>query len=116
MKIGFVIRTGPYSNQNIDTAYELAKRAIVKGHRVEFFLYEDGTSNINKHLNPTGERNIAGRMEELIKMGAKITGCGLCAKFRGIARDTVIDGAKISGMAVLSDMLETSDRVITLGF
>ncbi|RKZ28134.1 sulfur reduction protein DsrE [bacterium] len=116
MKLGFVVRTGPYTSQNIDTAYELAKRALAKGHSVEIFLYEDGVLSMNKYINSPDERNIAGRMSELIQSGARITGCGLCAKFRGIKKDMIIENTKLSGMAVLSKLVETSDKVITLSF
>ena len=116
MRIGFVERTGPYSSQNIDTVYELSKRAIAKGHQVDIFLYEDGTINLNKNIKSPGERNIADRMIELIGMGVKVSGCGLCAKFRGIGKDVAIDGTKIAGMAVLASMVENCDRIITFSF
>ena len=116
MKIGFILRTAPYSNQNSDTVFELAKRAIEKGHNIEIFLYEDGTLNMRNDVKPTGERDIPARFAELIALGAKIVGCGVCAKFRGIARENIIDGAKISGMATLAGMVESCDKLLTFGY
>lgn len=116
MKLGFVVRTGPYTSQNLDTTYELAKRALAKGHEVEVFLYEDGTIAMNSLIKSPGERNIPNKYEELISLGARVTGCGLCAKFRGVKKDVLIEGAKLSGMAVLSNMVESCDRMITFSF
>jgi len=116
MKIGFLVRTGPYTSQNVDTLYEVAKRAIKKGHEVKIFLYEDGVFNMNKDIKSPQERNIADRMRELLELGAEIKGCGTCAKFRGFTRNNLIEGSKLAGMAYFVEILNTVDRFLSLGF
>jgi len=116
MKIGFLVRTGPYTSQNIDTVYELAYRALKKGDEVKIFLYEDGVFNMNKDIKSPQERNIADRMREILKLGAEIRGCGTCAKFRGLKKENLIEGTKMAGMAYLVEILNSVDRFLSLGF
>ena len=116
MKVGFLVRTGPYTSENIDTFYEIAKRLVEKGHSVSVFLYEDGVINIDKDIKSPQERNIADRMRELVEKGVEIIVCGTCAKFRGQDRHKIIEKTKHSGMASFVKMLRESDRFISLGF
>jgi len=116
MTVGFMIRTGPYTSQNVDTFYEIAKRLLKKGHNVKAFLYEDGVLNVNSKINPPGERNIRDRMQELIDLGAEIKLCGICAKFRGQKKSDTIESAKHAGMAFLVSLIEKSDRFLSFGF
>jgi len=46
VKIGILLKEGPYNHQAADTAYKFAEAAIRKGHRVDaVFLYNDGVNN-----------------------------------------------------------------------
>ena len=116
MKFGFIVRTSPYTSQNIDSVYELAKAALDTGHDVGIFLYEDGVIAQNSKINSPNERNIAERIKELVDKGAKVVGCGLCAKFRGMSKKDIVEGTKLGGMAVLSAMVDDYDRIITFSF
>lgn len=116
MHIGFLIRTGPYTSQNIDTFYEMAKSLLKKGHKVSTFLYEDGVINIDKDIKSPQERNIKDRMVELAGMGVTFRVCGTCAKFRGQTKDDIVPETKHGGMAVLVEFINTTDRFISLGF
>lgn len=116
MKITFNVQTGPYTFQNLDTLYELAKRALDRGHEVAVFLYVDSVGAMSANITTPGDRNIPQRLSELIEKGAVIRGCGACAKYRGYKRDEVIEGARIAGTAVLGEMIATSDRFINFGF
>jgi sulfur relay (sulfurtransferase) complex TusBCD TusD component (DsrE family) len=116
MTIGFLLRTGPYTSQNVDTCYHLAKRFLAKGHGVRMFLYEDGVFNLDNEIKSPQERNIAGMMAELAQKGARIQGCGTCAKFRGLKRADIIEGAKLAGIVVFSNYLKECDRFLSFGF
>lgn len=116
MTIGFLLRTGPYTSQNVDTCYHLAKRFLAKGHGVRMFLYEDGVFNLAKEIQSPQERNLAGMMAELVRKGAKIRGCGTCAKFRGLKMADVIEGTKLAGIVVFSNYLKECDRFLSFGF
>ncbi len=116
MKVGFIVRTGPYTSQNIDTTYKLIKALLKKGHKAEIFLYEDGVINIDEDIKSFEERNIKDRIVELIEQGVKVTACGTCAKFRGQGKKDIIPQAKHGGMAVLVNILNSSDRFLSFGF
>jgi len=116
MHVGFLVRTGPYTSQNIDTVYELSRRLLKKGHGVSLFLYEDGVINIDKDIQSPQERNIKDRMAELIEKGAVIRACGTCAKFRGQTTGDIIEGAKLTGLAALVEFINRCDRFISFGF
>ena len=116
MTLGIIVRTCPYSNQNLDTVYEISKRALQKGHKVMIFFYEDAVLALNKNIKSPGERNIAERMLELGTLGVTLFACGLCARFRGLPKDSIIDGAKMAGMAVMAKLINESDQIITFNF
>ena len=116
MKLKFMVRTGPYSYQNIDTVYHLAKRGLKRGHEVFIFLYEDGTLNADSDIKSLEERNIADRIRELLSLGARIGLCGTCAKFRGQNKSDVVEGVKFGGLAVLVREMPECDRFLTFGY
>ncbi len=116
MKLKFLVRTGPYSYQNIDTVYHLAKRAVKRGHEVFIFLYEDGTLNAQANIRSLEERNIAERVKELVDMGVRIGLCGTCAKFRGQNKKEIVEGVKFGGLALLVREMPDCDRFIVFGY
>ncbi len=116
MKLKFLVRTGPYSYQNIDTVYHLTKRALGRGHDVFIYLYEDGTLNASSEIRSLEERNIAERVAELVSLGAKVGLCGTCAKFRGLSKKEVVDGVKYGGLALLVREMPECDRFISFGY
>jgi sulfur relay (sulfurtransferase) complex TusBCD TusD component (DsrE family) len=116
MTVGFLLRTGPYTSQNIDTVYHLAKKLLSKGNGVKLFLYEDGLIALNKNIKSPQERNLAEMMAELASLGADVKGCGTCASFRGLKKDDIIEGAKLGGMAVLVNYIGECDRFLGFGF
>ena len=116
MKLGFLLRTGPYTSQNSDTIYELCRRALAKGHECSVFLYEDGVYQVDRDIKAPQERNIAERWAELIEHGARVVACGVCAQFRGQAKDDVLPGVKRAGLASLVKMVAECDRFVSFGF
>ncbi len=116
MIIGFLLRTGPYTSQNVDTCYHLAKRFLAKGHGVRMYLYEDGVINLHKEIKSPQERNVPEMMTELAKAGAEIRACGTCARFRGIRKADIIEEAKQAGMVVFAKYANECDRFLSFGF
>ncbi len=113
MKLGFIVRTPPYTNQSMDTVYELSKAALKAGHEVEIFLYDDAVIAMNKNIKPPKERSIPDRLTEIIDMGAVVSGAALSAKFRGLRRDALIENTRVGGMSTLNAMVESCDRIVT---
>ena len=116
MKLKFMVRTGPYSYQNVDTVYHLARRALKKGDDVFIFLYEEGTLNADADIKSLEERNVADRIRELLNLGARIGICGTCAKFRGQTKNDVVEGAKYGGLALLVREMPQCDRFLSFGY
>lgn len=118
MKIGILLKEGPYNHQASDTAYKFAEAAIRKGHTVDaVFLYNDGVINATKLADPPqDDRNIAGRWSELSrKHGVEILACIAASKRRGINEDVMIEGGSITGLGTLTDIAIRNDRLITFG-
>ena len=116
MKIGVMILEGPYQHQAVDSAFHFIKAAIAREHEiVGIFLYTDGVNNINKFINPPGERNISQRLAELGKSGIGIVACTACAKFRGMRPDLAVENVRQSGLGSLAEYLRAADRFITFG-
>jgi len=113
MKLGFIVRTAPYTSQSLDTVYELSKAALAAGHEVEIFLYDDAVLAMNKNIRPPNDRNIPGRFSELIAMGAIVSGAALSAKFRGLRKDALIENTRIGGMSTLAKLTASCDRIVT---
>jgi len=116
MIIGFLLRTGPYTSQNVDTCYQLARRFLARGHGVRMYLYEDGVINLHKEIKSPQERNIPEMMAELAQAGAEIRACGTCAKFRGFKRPQLIEDTKLAGMIVFAKYANECDRFLSFGF
>jgi len=115
MKLGIMVRTGPYSNENIDTALRLLNGALDAGHQAALFLYEDGVNNASNQMRPTGDRNIGEQVGALAKRGADVAICGQCGNYRGIGKDVLVEGAKRAGLGQLGQMVSTCDRFFSLG-
>jgi len=111
-----IVQTGPYLSENLDTAYALVMAARSSGHEASLFFYVDGVSNLNQKISSPGERNIASMVRELVGAGVKVTGCGACARFRGITKEMVIPGAHMGSLVDLAEMLGEADAVVSLGF
>jgi tRNA 2-thiouridine synthesizing protein D len=51
-----LLLTSPYTYQNSETFYEIAKAALEKGHEVKVFLFVDGVNNAKLNQEPDPER------------------------------------------------------------
>jgi tRNA 2-thiouridine synthesizing protein D len=115
LKIGFLVNTTPYTFQNTTTAVSLIKAALKKGHSCDVFLFVDGVVNASGLIKSPGNVNVADEWGELVKQGVKVSLCGECAHFRGVAKGNLIEGAKVAGTMRLSQIASKADRFITLG-
>lgn len=115
MKIGFLVRSMPYTCQNLDTAYHVAQAALDAAHEVRLFLYEDAVVGASAHIKSGSERNMGQRVADLAARGAEVTVCSTCCRFRGLGKEDLVAGAQIGGMGALARMIDECDRVVTLG-
>ncbi|MBN1279971.1 MAG: sulfurtransferase complex subunit TusD [Chlorobiaceae bacterium] len=118
MKIGILLKEGPYNHQAADTAYRFVEAAIRKGHTVDaVFLYNDGVNNVTKMMDPPqDDRHIAARWDQLHKArGVEILACIAASKRRGICDEVLIEGGEITGLGTLTDIAIRNDRLLTFG-
>ena len=114
-----ILTDGPYISQYAEMAYKIAKAARAKAHRVNIFLYLDAVAIPKAGQNPVFFANAGELFAELARLGANVEACPRCATARGYApkdgtSDDYVEGIKITSLYRLAEMLEESDRVVTL--
>ena len=116
MKLGILLTEGPFQTQHHETATEIAKAALRKGHEVEMFLFLDGVYNVLRtHDMPYLERQPADHFREVLSMGGKIMACGVCVSARGLeGGKNFIGGVKVAGLPQLSESIDWADRLVSL--
>jgi sulfur relay protein TusD/DsrE len=115
MRLGVMLLDSPYRTEDVDTAIHFIESALARGHEiVGVFLFTDGLYTLNRRISSPGDRNLAKELEALASR-VHIVGCGTCAKFRGIGRADLIEGAALSGLTDLLEMLDACDRFVTFG-
>ncbi|MDH5751994.1 MAG: sulfurtransferase complex subunit TusD [Deltaproteobacteria bacterium] len=117
MRIGILLKEGPYNHQAADSAYRFAKAAIEKGHTVEsVFMYNDAVINVsNKADPPQDDRDLFKLWSELGSQGVDIWACIAASKRRGISNEVLGENCKITGLGTLTDIAMRVDRLVTFG-
>ena len=114
-----ILTDGPYISQYAEMAYKIAKAANAKAHRVNIFLYLDAVHIPKADQNPAFFANAGKLFAELARLGVNVEACPRCATARGYApqdgkSEDYVDEIKITSLYRLAEMLEESDRVVTL--
>jgi tRNA 2-thiouridine synthesizing protein D len=115
-KIGILLTEGPFQTQKWETAYNIGKAALERGHEVKYFLYLDGVYNpMRTQKFPEWEKMPKDRFEELVRLGAEIIACGICVNARGLedGKD-YFDKVKVGGLPDFAEIIGEVDRLITL--
>lgn len=118
MKFGILVNEGPFTHQASDSAYQFAKAAIEKGHKViRVFFYHDGVNNANKLSEPqSDDRNLVKLWSELAQEhNVDLVVCVAAALRRGIKDDILAPGFRISGLGQLIEAGIIGDRLVTFG-
>ena len=117
MKIGVLLKEGPYNHQAADSAYQFIKAALKKGHTVEsVFLYNDGVLNISNRADPPqDDRDLFKNWSELGAQGVEIWACIAASKRRGIEDDVIVKNSTITGLGTLTDIAIRVDKLVTFG-
>ena len=113
-----MVNEGPYTHEAPDTAYQFAKAALAKGHRINrVFFYHDGVNNSTKLTEPPqDDRHIVNRWSALKeKHGVDLVVCVAAALRRGIKDEVLAPGFRISGLGQLVDAGIKADRTVTFG-
>jgi len=114
-----ILTDGPYISQYAEMACNIARAASARAHRVNIFLYLDAVHIPKAGQNPAFFVNAGELFAELARLGVKVEACPRCATARGYApagetSKDYVQGIRITSLYRLAEMLEESDRVVTL--
>lgn len=116
MKILIIINDAPYGSEKAYNALRIANQ-INKDYpenEVTIFLMADGVNcAIPKQNTPNGFYNIERMLKLSSNKGTKILLCGSCLDARGLKEITLVEGAQISSMPELTNLIINSDKTLT---
>ena len=118
MNFGLLINEGPYNHQAADTAYQFARAALAKGHRIQrVFFYHDGVNNATRLTEPPqDDRHIVNRWSKLAaENGVDLVVCVAAGLRRGLVEDNLAPGFRISGLGQLVESGIRADRFVVFG-
>ena len=116
MRLVFIVRTGPYAFQHLQTVADLSNAALAKGYEVGIFLAEDAVVAMNAGCQTGRQTNMTQTLVDLVKQGVEVQGCGACCQVRGQKRSDLAEGLKMVGIATLAKMVNEADRVVSFGY
>jgi tRNA 2-thiouridine synthesizing protein D len=113
--LGILLLSSPYTYQNSETFYELAKSSIEKGYAVKVFLFVDAVNNAKLNQDPDPEVPMNERFAELGSLGVEFQACGLCTSARGFDQSgsDFIPEVEVTGLTELAEIIGESDRFLT---
>ncbi len=118
--ITVVVGEPPYGKERVYSALRFVLAALAEGHQVNLFLFEDALFAAKKGQSPHefpgvfDQRmpNCEALLQAVVRQGAKVKLCGVCASERGVGPDDLSIG-EIGGMRDLVQWVLESDRTIT---
>lgn len=108
-----VLAGAPYGTERAFQALRLAEAALERGHRVNLFATGDGTYAALSGQSPAGLPNIGEQLRALIERGLRVELCGSCLRFRGLAADRLVPGARPGSLKRLGGMLQEAGIVVS---
>lgn len=129
MVFSILIYASPYQSQSVHTAYRFAKSALEQGHQVErVFFYGDSVLSASQlSAPPRDEQDIFNLWKTLAEEhNLDLVICIAAALKRGILDKTeakrhekpnhnIEPPFELSGLGQLTEVMLTSDRLITFG-
>lgn len=93
----------------LETACGLAATAIERGHEVSVFFHMDAVCLLEAS-------RAADRLASLALSGVRLLACRTSAKERGVESEgDMMEGAEMSSLGELVEMLDSCDRTLFLG-
>lgn len=114
MKYLFILNDPPYGSERSYNGLRLAGAlAKAEGASISVFLFGDAVGcAVGGQTTPTGFYNIERMLKLLVSKGASIGVCGTCMDARGIAPDSLAEGAHRSSMDELTAWTQEADKVL----
>jgi sulfur relay (sulfurtransferase) complex TusBCD TusD component (DsrE family) len=98
-KLGVMVSTSP-AHANLDTALRLGEAALARGADVYLYLIDDAVAAVEE-----------GRVQRLADRGLRLFVCAYGCQKRGLP---LSDRATNCGLVVLADLLNATDRFVSL--
>lgn len=99
-KLGLMLSTPP-SHPSVETVVRLTQAALHKGVDVYLYLIDEGVKTV-----------VNQRYLQLIDAGAKMSVCAYGCQRHGVATATVDSRISLSGLVVLSGIIDGCDRFL----
>jgi len=115
-KLGFLLKSGPYTSSRGEDLYHMASAALDKEHQVSIFLDLDGVNHVNDYQKSLEVLELPKDwFTELIQRGATVYACATCINARGLHEPgTLVEGVKIGSMENLASMMSAVERMVAL--
>lgn len=110
--IAVLLGSHAYQSERAFTALNFIQTAILEGHTVKVFLFEDGVFLAKKGQDPENFRNGAAWLGELLEKIDEIQACGTCCKERGLTEEDLLHGVTIGTMHFLVSLVADCDKNI----
>lgn len=118
--ITVVVGEPVYGKERVYTTLRFVLAALGQGHKVNLFIFEDALFAAKKGQNPPEFPGVLDEhmpnCEELVKaiirQGAKVKVCGVCASERATTQEELIEGVEIAGMPALVEWVVESDKIV----
>jgi len=113
MKVLFILNDPPYGTERSYNALRLAISLLkTPGDELRVFLLGDAAACAKAGQKvPQGYYNVADMLGMAARRGAKVGVCGTCMDARGMTDAEVVEGARRSTMAELTEWHQWADKV-----
>ncbi len=111
-RIAVGIGSPAYSSERAFTALNFIRTAIVAGHDVSVFLFEDGIFLAKRGQDPGNFANPLPWLREVLDAGVEVLFCGTCGKERGLDEEEFLEGVRRGGMPDFVNMVVEADRSV----
>jgi sulfur relay (sulfurtransferase) complex TusBCD TusD component (DsrE family) len=99
-KLGLLLSTAP-SDKTIETVVQLAEAAVRQGAEVYLYLIDEGVKSFTDS-----------RFSHLLDGGVKMSVCAYGCQQHGVSTQQVDSRVALSGLVVLSSIIEACDRFL----
>ncbi len=110
--IAVILGSHAYQSERAFTALNFIQTAILEGHTVKVFLFEDGVYLAKKGQEPGNFKNGGAWLAGLVPDIAEIKCCGTCIKERGLSQPELTEGIEVGTMHFLVSLVTDCDKNI----
>ncbi len=110
--IGIGLGSPAYSSERAFTALNFMRTALLEGHSIRVFLFEDAVFLAKRGQDPGNFSNPLEWLGEVVEGAEAVKACGTCCQERGLVQDELIHGVVIGSMNDFVGFIADSDRSV----